>query len=96
MNNNVRKECNRIKNLTEEFTNRAIDTLIQQPAMPDSINKELTEFESLIFTSIMKKPTNKVIKLMKEYKAQYDEKHRAIYERLYSPKIAELDFTLDL
>jgi parallel beta-helix repeat protein len=91
----VQKECDHLKKLSEEFTNNAKDTLIQRPALPDSSNKELTELESLIFTSIMKKPTNKVVESLKEYKEHYDEKCRTAYEPRYSAKITELDFNLD-
>ena len=93
---NVQKECNRIKKLSEELKNKSKDTLFQQYAIPDSNKIELTEFESQLYDKIMSKQKPEATEALKEYKVSYEEKYRTIYKLLYSSKIAVLDFNLDI
>jgi parallel beta-helix repeat protein len=92
---NVQKEYNHIKKLSEELKNNFKDTLVQQSAIPDSNKIELSEFESQLYAKIMSKQNPEVTEALKEYKAQYDEKYRSLLERLYSSKIGKLNLNLN-
>jgi parallel beta-helix repeat protein len=90
----VRKECNRIRHLSENFNK--IDTVKcnQQSPTLERNNKELTKFEEELFPAILSKQNPDIVDALKEYKAHYDEKFATVYECYYSSKSAELDFKI--
>lgn len=88
----IERDVNQIKKLSEEYNSRSNDTLIQVSVIPDSINNELKQFELEVFTNIMSKPIPARIEALKEFRTQYEKHYRLIYDRLFAAKLAELDF----
>ncbi len=91
----IQREVNQIKKLSEEYKHSFKDTLIKQSVIPDSSNNELKQFELELFTNIMAKPIQRRIEAVKEYRIQYDKHYQSIYERLYLAKLTKLEIESD-